>query len=304
MSNTFKYLDDDNKQSSNDDVAQSFLNEKLSKNKYTIQQQASLDASGGSSVVNASDGVVPVGEAYSKYGKIPGAKSTTSFVGGGTERYADYTNSNKGQTAFTDTWQDGAKYQQLRGSGALTNKDFDAQFASAKGGQDTGTVADDGGGWKLIKTDSGDKTNERKLEYKDVASQWQSAGYDVRVQDHNPDFDGGTGEIAVRVGQAKSTEAEPEKERTPIEHSPEVKQATERVRAYEDNVMSGKTSEDIFGSYDTGLDLNASEAPSAQATPTEQAPAKATASFLESKKSDYKQAYNFKPKTDTSYGAN
>ena len=51
MSNTFKYLDDENKQSSNDDAAQEFLNEKLSKNKYTMQQQDTLDASGGSSVV-------------------------------------------------------------------------------------------------------------------------------------------------------------------------------------------------------------------------------------------------------------
>ena len=215
MSDTFRFLN--NKEGK----AQDFLKGKMT------------------TVANASEGVIPGGDAYKKYGKMPGTESTTTtpVVGGGTERYADYTNSNNGQTAFTDTWQDGAKYQQLRGSGVLTNKDFDAQFASAKGGQDTGTVADDGGGWKLIKQDKGKKTHERKLEYKDVAAQWQAAGYDVRVQDHNPDFEGGTGEIAVRVGQARSTE--PEKERTPIEHSDEIKQAKERVRAYEDNIMSG-----------------------------------------------------------------
>ena len=286
------------------DAAQEFLDKQLSKNRFTAKQQARLDASGGSAVVNASDGFVPSGEAYAKYGKDPKASSTTSTViGGGTERYADYDNTNKGQTLFTDTWQDGAKYQQLRGTGTLSNKDFNAQFAAAKGGEETGTVADDGGGWKLIKQDKGEKTNERKLEYKDVAAQWQAAGYDVRVQDHNPDFEGGTGEIAVRVAGSK-TKAEPEKERTPIEHSPEVKQATERVRAYEDNIMSGKTSEDIFGGYDTGLNLNNAEPPSAQATATEQATAKATQSFLDNKKHETKIAYNFKPKTDLSYGAN
>ena len=288
------------------DAAQEFLDKQLSKNRFTAKQQARLDASGGPSVAGSGDGFVPSGEAYAKYGKDPNDSSTTStstVIGGGTERYADYDNTNKGQTLFTDTWQDGAKYQQLRGTGTLSNKDFNAQFAAAKGGEETGTVADDGGGWKLIKQDKGEKTNERKLEYKDVAAQWQAAGYDVRVQDHNPDFDGGTGEIAVRVSGSKA-KAEPEKERTPIEHSPEVKQATERVRAYEDNIMSGKTSENIFGSYDTGLDLNAAEPPAAQATFTEQASTRATESFLDNKKHETKIAYNFKPKTDLSYGAN
>ncbi len=311
------------------DAAQEFLDKQLSKNRFTAKQQERLDASGGPSVAGSGDGVIPGGDAYSKYGKMPGAESTTStptstpFVGGGTERYADYTNSNKGQTAFTDTWQDGAKYQQLRGSGVLTNKDFDAQFASAKGGQDTGTVADDGGGWKLIRQDEGEKTNERKLEYKDVAAQWQAAGYDVRVQDHNPDFEGGTGEIAVRVGQARSTE--PEKERTPIEHSDEIKQAKERVRAYEDDVMSGKTSDDIFGSNDFDgdnsnigesnavnssqtkvldrinskyqMDLNAGAAGIGTSTSGAQAeaPAKAADSFLTAQKSAIKKDYSFKP---------
>ena len=156
----------------------------------------------------------------------------SSSRGGGTERYADYTNSNNGQTAFTDAWQDGAKYQQLLGSGALTNENFNSQFASAKGGQDTGTVADDGGGWKLIKQDSGEKTNERKLEYKDVAAQWQAAGYDVRVQDHNPDFEGGTGEIAVRVAQAKSKP----KAAPPVVLSDRAAKAIAYTKAYE-NVM-------------------------------------------------------------------
>tara|TARA_R110002012_G_scaffold18997_1_gene69097 strand:+ start:177 stop:1046 length:870 start_codon:yes stop_codon:yes gene_type:complete len=280
------------------DAAQEFLDKQLSKNKFTAKQQARLDASGGASVAGYGEGIIPGGEAYAKYDSGSGAS------GGGTERYADYTNSNKGQTAFTDTWQDGAKYQQLRGTGVLNNKEFDSKFASSQGGEATGTVADDGGGWKLIKQDPGEKSEERKLEYKELAAQWQAAGYDVRVQDHNPDFDGGTGEIAVRVGKAKSTE--PENGRTPIEHSPEIKQATERVRSYEDNVMSGKTSENLFGDYygDTGLNLNANDETATNKGETgvgtqggaDYSTDQATYSFLDSKKAKVKEANNIQPK--------
>ena len=301
------------------DAAQEFLDKQLSKNRFTAKQQARLDASGGASVAGYGDGVVPGGSAYSKYGEMPGSdssdsasSSSASGSGGGTERYADYDNTNDGLTAFTDTWQDGAKYQQLRGTGVLNNKDFDSQFASAKGGQDTGTVADDGGGWKLIKQDEGEKSEGRKLEYKDLAAQWQAAGYDVRVQDHNPDFEGGTGEIAVRVGKV-SDKGEKKKERTPIEHSPEIKQATERVRAYEDNIMSGKTSENLFGDYygDTGLKLNdafttknndqaetatnSGQTGVGTSTGAEPTSKKATYSFLNNKKSDLKDKMNFTP---------
>jgi hypothetical protein len=36
-------------------------------------------------------------------------------------------------------------------------------------------------------------------------------------------------------------------EASPIEHSPEIRQAKERVQSYEQDVLSGKTSEEIFG---------------------------------------------------------
>ena len=291
------------------DAAQEFLDKQLSKNRFTAKQQARLDANGGASVAGYGEGIVPGGAAYSKYGDMPGSESSdfsessTSGSGGGTERYADYDNSNDGLTAFSDTWQDGAKYQQLRGTGILNNKTFDSKFASSQGGEATGTVADDGGGWKLIKQDEGEKSEGRKLEYKDLAAQWQAAGYDVRVQDHNPDFDGGTGEIAVRVGkpQAKKTE---KKERTPIEYSPEVKQARDRVRAYEDNIMSGKASDDMFGKYsgstlelDDAIEKSTNKGDSGVGTAAGAEPASktATSSFLDSKKSDLKEKMKFTP---------
>jgi hypothetical protein len=149
-------------------------------------------------------------------------------------RYSNYDNSNSGLTQFSDSWVDGAKYQQLRGTGSRSNEEFNNLYASSMGGADTGTVADDGDGtWKLIKQDKGEKTNERKLQYKDIAAQWQAAGYDVRVQDHNPDYEGGTGEIAVRIASPKQAEAEPK----PVVLSDRAAQAKAYTAAYEDKFL-------------------------------------------------------------------
>ena len=59
-------------------AAQKFLDKQLSKNKFTVKQQERLNASGGSAVVNASDGVVPAGEAYAKYGEINAAEKNAA----------------------------------------------------------------------------------------------------------------------------------------------------------------------------------------------------------------------------------
>ncbi len=297
MSSSFKYLDQSNSQPQ-EDKAQSFLDEKLSKNRFTQKQQdtgSKFDPSRYTDdqlkTLEDNGGSKDFGSEYQKLiTNQDEIDAFTEVTGGGTERYADYSNSNNGSTAFTDSWQDGAKYQQLIGSGSLSNESFNNQFAAAKGGNDTGTVADDGGGWKLIKQDSGEKTNERKLEYKDVAQQWQAAGYDVRVQDHNPDFEGGTGEIAVRVSGKKSNAPKPIEKLDKIEHSPEIEQAKERVQTYENDVLSGKTSDDIY-TFDAmkgaaGIGTPMSGGSSEQAS-------KATASFLDNKKLQVKDKYQF-----------
>jgi len=287
------------------DAAQAFLDKQLSKNKFTVKQQATLDANGGPSVAGSGDGVVPGGNAYAKYGNVDaegnplGDSPASTESTPGTYETGWRADKADGETAWGSDWKDGAYAQQLQGGGSQ-DAGYLSQFEGlSKGDSDI----DDGGDWRTVKSldNSGENT---RADMKKLAAEWQSKGFDVRVQDLDKSQGAGWADIAVRKGTGKAA-AEPDKERTPIEHSPEVKQATERVRAYEDNIMSGKTSEDIFGGYgDTGLDLNNAEAPSAQATSTEQAPTKAAASFLDSKKDDYKTAYNFKPKTDLSYGAN
>ena len=265
------------------DAAQEFLDKQLSKNKFTAKQQSRLDASGGPSVAGFGDGVVPGGSAYAKYGEINAAEKNAASAAESAAPDGFYesgwrSEKDSGEIGWSDTWNDGGNFQQIKGDGKA-NAAYDERFGAL--GSTGSDVDDHGAGWKSLKDLP---TMGSVDELKSLSAEWEKAGYDVRVQDIEGHNGVSEANIAVRKGSGKDAAPEPAKERTPIEHSPEVKQATERVRAYEDNVMSGKTSENIFGSYDTDLDLNASEAPSAQATPTEQAPAKATASFLESKK--------------------
>ena len=81
----------------------------------------------------------------------------------------------------------------------------------------------------------------------------------------------------------------------PIVHSPEIKQAKERVQTYENDILSGKTSEDIYGSDKYSFD--ATKGAAGIGTPMngsslEQAD-KATASFLDNKKAEVKDKYQF-----------
>ena len=315
--------------SANEDAAQSFLSDKLSKNKFNSSDDYSTEGFDPSSytsdqlsALNASGGPKKFGAG--SYDVVTNQDEIDSFAGGpsdsegGTDRYADYGNTNGGDVQFSDNWIDGAKYQQLRGTGVLNNDAFNSQFEAAQGGADTKTIADDGGGWKLIKVDPGEKSDERKLEYKDLAAQWQEAGYDVRAQDHNPDFEGGTGEIAVRVGKKPGEAPEAVKEKDPIVHSPEIQQAKERVGKYENDVLSGKTSQQIYGgadAFENGYQLNLQDVPSVMTNnkyqftagdtefsgsdvspePKVPAPQQAASSFLENqKKKTIKQA-NIQP---------
>jgi len=95
----------------------------------------------------------------------------------------------------------------------------------------------------------------------------------------------------------------PEFKMDPIEHSPEIKQAKDRVKTYEENVMSGKTSQEIYGKgeamaddkyvFDStkgaaGIGTSPVSASSADAS-------KATQSFLDNKIATVKKANNFQP---------
>jgi hypothetical protein len=293
-------------------AAQEFLNDKLSKNKYTVKQQQQLDANGGASVVGSSDGVVPTGEAYAK----------TSSAGGGDKYRGFGQDSDSGRNYSSGAWGSGdldaaglaAKYnldtsQEGRGEGHIWGRNKDgSEVYIGKSSMDLASNKD------LISAHSG-QANSEEDDHSGLGEKLSSSG-DIK------------GAILTEWagGKSTATAAEPEKEHTPIVHSPEVKQATERVRAYEDNILSGKTSNDIFSgannpdAEDTtaGLTLNNMDrindkynlqldnGAAGIGTPTGAEPksTEATESFLNAKKTDIKKAYNFQPKSDISYGAN
>ena len=324
------------------DAAQEFLNKQLSKNRFTAEQQSRLDNSGGASVAGSGDGIVPAGEAYAKYGKMPSTDTTT-----GTSTASASTTTSPTSTG-ADAYKDfdvNEKYKSGQwGSGKLSQQDLADKY-----GLDTSAKANKGDTavWGTNRTgervflgniDNSFRSND------DVIKAHLSQADDGEAKHGDiPESVSSDGDVIGAMlnmwdgggGPAKETAPEPEKERTPIEHSPEVKQATERVRAYEDNIMSGKTSSDIFGDTygNTGLDLdsktdasstvdnnqpdamqrindkysiNLNKGMAGIGTSSYEAPKsnEAAASFLDSKKSDYKSAYNFKPSTNSAYGAN
>lgn len=301
------------------DAAQEFLDKQLSKNKFTIKQQERLDASGGASVAGYGDGVVPGGGAYSKYGEMPDSDSSTGSSsssssdsgggrrgiakGGDLDHYGNMYEQGKWAKGSLDVDALAAKYNLDRSQkDAPNNRDVDAGHIwgkDASGGDvyigkasmEAGSNAD------LIKAHSTQLYGDEAVHNNDGSS-----------LDNFGDIQG-----ALLAEWDGGGNGEKKKERTPIEHSPEVKQATERVRAYEDNVMSGKTSKDLFGDYygETGLDLNdavsnksndqaetatnygeAGVGTSSDAKPSTET---ATYSFLDSKKSDLKKKMQFKP---------
>ena len=108
---------------------------------------------------------------------------------------------------------------------------------------------------------------------------------------------------ALLAAEVEGVEGGEEKgEIPPIEHSDEIKQATERVRAYEDDVNSGKVTEDIYGGNkgflaEYNLDLNSGlEGIGTQMQGTgKQKSAEAASNFLNSKATETKKKFNFKP---------
>ena len=195
------------------------------------------------------------GDAYA-YGEgiTPGGSAYPQTIKPGTEKSVytpneyDYGSDiwhhrSAGASSFADAW-DSSKYaQQIKAKGPI-NSEYDEKFAQLT---KSDSIVDDEGDWVTLKSRRNNEAGTKE-EFEALANEWREAGYDVRVHD----LDGSTGakwaDIAVRKGPGGKTETTGEMEDPkPIEHSPEIKQAKERVKAYEQDVESGKTSYEIFG---------------------------------------------------------
>jgi len=107
--------------------------------------------------------------------------------------------------------------------------------------------------------------------------------------------------IAVREGtMQQAPEVKEEVKAQPIIHSPEIQQAKERVKSYENDVLSGKVSDDIYGNGDD-YTFDATKGAAGIGTPmngdAEEQASKATYSFLDNKKSQIKDKYQFVAQT-------
>ena len=274
MSDTFKYLDD------KEGKAQNFLNGKMK------------------TVANASEGVIPGGDAYEKYDKNPSTKSNS-------DKYRGFgQDSDSGRNYASGAWGGGdldaaglaAKYkldtsQEGRGDGHIWGRNSDgSEVYIGKSSMDLASNKD------LISNHS-KQANSDEVDHSSAPENLSSSG-DIK------------GAILTEwAGSKKAPVAEPEKEpeRAPIEHSPEIKQAKERVRTYEDNILSGKTSNDIYGQQNENknlvdrveskynLDLDKGVAGIGTPSDTDNSTNVATDSFLDAKKTEVKKEYQFTP---------
>ena len=322
-------------------AAQDFLDEKLSKNKYTIKQQETLDANGGPSVVNREETEAPAGAAYAKYGKMPSTNKDEGSTPAASTPKA-YSGPDKRDDMFAADTDWGRNYRAgIYGGGDYNAQELAEKFgldnskeAEAKGGEQNiyGTRAD--GSSVFLGRASMDLGSNSDLIKAHSKQRHQDEG-DHLAEGGNLDSMGDvTGALLAswKDAGANAAATEPEKERTPIEHSPEVKQAKERVANYENDVLSGKMSQDIFegandpGNEDvtkqdttSGLTLNnmdrindkysldIDQGMNGIGTPAGAEPksTEATQSFLEAKKTDLKKTYGFKPSTaKIQYGVN
>ena len=145
-------------------------------------------------------------------------------------------NKASGEIAWSDDWVGGSNFQQLKGKGPV-NSSLDSEFSAlTKSDSDV----DDDGAWVTLKQTPGQGAT---ADAKALAQKWQSAGYDVRIQD----LEGAEGttqaDIAVRKG---SGEAAPEKE-PEMEMSPEYAHAKARLTQWNEDVSSGRNGQALFG---------------------------------------------------------
>lgn len=311
--NTFKYLESENKEQTQDDAAQTFLNEKLAKNKYTKQQQDSLDASGGPTVANASEGISPTAPAYQepeapKSGGIKGSRTADELR----KEFGLIYDSNN-PVAF-DPSKSNKPGSLQSDDGHMWYKDSTGQtqyLGQVAGGYERGSIGDDkpneeakrqGSDKSMFHADYGDDPDVKK----DMSGNDHRSSNAILQQAHDdrngPGHDNGfnsINDLAAAFRHMLNTEAPksaPKKAPKPIEHSPEIKQAKERVKSYEDDILSGKTSEDIYGSG-SDYSFDASKGAAGIGTPMNgdsgQQAAKATSSFLDKKVFDLKANKQF-----------
>jgi hypothetical protein len=299
MSNQFKFLGKSGDNSSapeQEDAAQSFLEDKLAKNKYTIAQE-------------------DTGSSFDPSRYTTGQLDELESNGGPKDFNSQYNKviSNQDELDAANEYNAGLNTSQLTGEqirdkfGFSYNEEHASKGGgfSKYGGRDDGAIYNNKTGEYIGSIDNftprgknGDAQGIDK--FQQVQSYGLEHGFRAQARSDWDSMNDVAGAVNDIVGEAPVKKAVPTEktELVKIENSPEIKQAKERVQTYENDVLSGKTSEDIYqtGSNDK-YSFDAAKGAAGIGTPMngdskEQAD-KATASFLDNKKSQVKNQYQF-----------
>ena len=259
----FKYLDAANSQGG--DAAQDFLNKKMSNNKY-------MSVSNPDNPYSMGEGSTPTADAYKK---APAAESQPKPDDSATKSIS----SEKGSLA--DLGFDQARIDEIRnhaqgasGSGAFGyTSDTEHHFKETEDGTSAGSI----------------EADMRKIGKHLGYEHWGTANPE-RIKQYI-------------MEQEKAPAAAPvaEDKPEPIKHSPEIREAKERVQSYEQDALSGKTSEEIFGKgeqladdkYEFDSNQGATGIGASAASSSNEAATTATKSFLDKKVFDVKAKKNF-----------
>ena len=292
MSSSFKFLNnssaesdsDKNKSFEQEDAAQSFLDKKLDKNKFTIaqegtgskyeslyteEQQKRLDENGGPTVGTASGdnpgkGTGNLAERYKEeFGSD--AMSDIAAVGGNTNA-ANAIFANIRSLDGDDFWKKQDLTDLMTKAGHAETDGIRAGDTAERGGMQVPATLMDG------------------INYEPIRGALAEKGWDTDAVKQN-----GFGQMASSMLQAGG-----DGDGNGVELSPEIEQAKERVKTYEDDALSGKTSADIYGGNPGSkyeLDLN--KGADGIGTPQVSSAKQATASFLDNKKSQVKNKFQF-----------
>ena len=285
MADTFKYAE---MAEETPNAAQEFLKEQLSKNRYTKEQAERLDASGGATVGTGGEGFMKDIDMIDNSTMAP-TTSTSTWDGKnyssnsmnaddlkkhfGLQDGSDVGSGFNASAGASDS--DKTKGNALLGDGYLTNDQYEKLRNSEKV-------------WKAYAAIEGKAAADEKRES-------NSDGLSINA------LDGLLDNLTAKKEEAQETTTE--KPKGPIEYSDEIKQAVSRVRSYENDVLSGKTSQEIYGNNNNeendnkytfdmnkGIDGIGTEGGIIDSDTA----AKSTENFLQSKKSDIMKKYQFK----------
>lgn len=290
------------------DAAQSFLDKKLKNNKfatqtnteastgsrfdssrYTSDQLKRLENNGGPTVANAAadaDADADATDGYnfrSQYQDVV-EEGTLGGAGNLEERYQKAYGSNA--RADLDGARDAGtanaiydKIKALEDDSYWSQQDLSSLMKQAghRNHQvNIGNYVEDGG----LTVDA---SIANGINFSNIQSQIDEKGWNG--EKHNS-----IGQLGDALLQAGGTGGRDERKfREKIQHSPEIEQAKERVRTYENDVLSGKTSDDIYGrtfTLDTSQGLKGINFDSSKSKHSSKI---AAASFLDHKKKDLMQ---------------